>query len=40
MASEVDALYFFVAAISVFFALGVVFFMVLFGIKYRKSLRT
>jgi cytochrome c oxidase subunit 2 len=36
MASEVDALYFFIIAVSVFFASAVVFFMVLFGIKYRR----
>lgn len=36
MAAEVDALYFFIIAVSVFFAAAVVFFMVLFGIKYRR----
>src|SRR6476620_9416371 len=36
MASEVDALYFFIVATCAFFAFAVVFFMVLFGIKYRR----
>jgi cytochrome c oxidase subunit II len=37
MASEVDALYLFIVAVSAFFAIAVVFFMVLFGIKYRRQ---
>jgi cytochrome c oxidase subunit 2 len=36
MAAEVDALYFFIIAVSLFFAAAVVFFTVLFGIKYRR----
>jgi cytochrome c oxidase subunit 2 len=36
MASEVDALYLFITAVCAFFGIGVVFFMVLFAVKYRR----
>lgn len=38
-AGQVDALFFFLVAVSGFFALGIAFFIVFFGIRYRKGTR-
>lgn len=38
-AGQVDALFFFLVAISGFFALGIAFFIIFFGIRYRKGTR-
>ena len=38
-AAQVDALFFFLVAVSGFFALGIAFFIIFFGIRYRKGTR-